>query len=1006
MARKKKSRRLSRKMLMEEDSDSDQEEQQQNEDTGQTETPNGSVEGQQPDHENGMDVPRTPEASPPPAKSASSSTKKRARPSTQNGAADPPSHHSARSVKQEADKESKELDLLDSLAQEGMEATSDDGCVGAIHEIKLQNFMCHKHLHLKFGRRTNFLVGLNGSGKSSICSAIQLVFGSRANVTGRNSNLADVVREGSDGNTLIYVSFYNEGKIAFRPHIFGNRIGIQRRLLRQPSGTVQSQLRLYNSAGKEVKDDTESAKHIIEQFVRDNSISVDNPANVITQEKMKEFVNANPQKLYSFFMQACRLSNIYENVHNARQHIQEAKERLASDESHEKIEQLEAQYVQAQQDMKQIERIENMDEHVSEAEGNVLWAEYNEQLETIEKIQEKVNSTEEDLERKERIVEKRQRLLDDLSTEYENKEMEFNTAKEKLDNLQDHSNLINAKKRASQRKLNEAKRSLKLREKDCDLKEKKVRNLEQEIADMESNDARDQLRRLKEKEGETKKEFFELRHKRRSIREKVNVVEQELNSKDDEKEGVQSEMHGCEQRLKQLEEHLRSLQETNVRRNTLKMYDAHHRELHALIEQHKHKFHVRPIGPCGIYLKLRPEAKEYHLAAETGIGRLLSTFLVDNKDDGRELQKLCSKLTSRRSPDYIVLKKPSRLDESVLRSQSPSSAFKHFLSLLDIDDSWVHSALCEVNNLHRYIVCKDLDEAKDVCGSHGMPQNVKKIYFAEGTKFTRYGRSEHIEPNAAKHPQYLSVSPDEKKQQLEEEMAVEKASLREAKEKLEEKKEELQQYREKRKQLLKEMENVTGDLENRRDEINSIREKISAIESELTSESEELENKQEELDNARESLELVKKEHEEAKEEVDKHEKEVNDSVARMKKLAEDAPDQGRLQRLQKQLQEIEGRLEDTGARLKKGKRLRTRFKKKNDEAHNELAEAKKKASQLKKDAREKTHADVPPDERLDVPTAKRELERVQKERSRIERDFENSEINATVRLEFATHLR
>jgi recombinational DNA repair ATPase RecF len=35
--------------------------------------------------------------------------------------------------------------------------------VGIIEEITLQNFMCHKHLSMRFGPNVNFIVGHNGS---------------------------------------------------------------------------------------------------------------------------------------------------------------------------------------------------------------------------------------------------------------------------------------------------------------------------------------------------------------------------------------------------------------------------------------------------------------------------------------------------------------------------------------------------------------------------------------------------------------------------------------------------------------------------------------------------------------------------------------------------------------------------------------------------------------------------------------------------------------------------
>ena len=45
---------------------------------------------------------------------------------------------------------------------------------GIIHEVYMENFMCHKRLRLEFNKRINFINGPNGSGKSAILAALQV----------------------------------------------------------------------------------------------------------------------------------------------------------------------------------------------------------------------------------------------------------------------------------------------------------------------------------------------------------------------------------------------------------------------------------------------------------------------------------------------------------------------------------------------------------------------------------------------------------------------------------------------------------------------------------------------------------------------------------------------------------------------------------------------------------------------------------------------------------------
>lgn len=48
---------------------------------------------------------------------------------------------------------------------------------GAIKSLELRNFMNHEHYKAIFGRNVNFIVGVNGSGKSAILTGLTLVLG-------------------------------------------------------------------------------------------------------------------------------------------------------------------------------------------------------------------------------------------------------------------------------------------------------------------------------------------------------------------------------------------------------------------------------------------------------------------------------------------------------------------------------------------------------------------------------------------------------------------------------------------------------------------------------------------------------------------------------------------------------------------------------------------------------------------------------------------------------------
>lgn len=109
---------------------------------------------------------------------------------------------------------------------------------GQIVRVYVENFMCHRKFHLDLGRQLNFITGRNGSGKSAVAAAIQLCLGSSARHTGRGSNLAKYIREGSENPAILEVTLLNEGPDAYKPEEYGRKI-IVRRVISKTGSSYQ-----------------------------------------------------------------------------------------------------------------------------------------------------------------------------------------------------------------------------------------------------------------------------------------------------------------------------------------------------------------------------------------------------------------------------------------------------------------------------------------------------------------------------------------------------------------------------------------------------------------------------------------------------------------------------------------------------------------------------------------------------------------------------------------------
>eukprot|EP01041_Mallomonas_annulata_P004211 gene4211-8385_t len=107
---------------------------------------------------------------------------------------------------------------------------------GIITKIEMESFMCHQKFTIELGRKVNFITGQNGSGKSAIVAAIQLCLGATARNTGRGSSLGKLIKEGCEGPAIVRVTLLNEGEDAYKKEIYGNRIVIERKILKRGGG--------------------------------------------------------------------------------------------------------------------------------------------------------------------------------------------------------------------------------------------------------------------------------------------------------------------------------------------------------------------------------------------------------------------------------------------------------------------------------------------------------------------------------------------------------------------------------------------------------------------------------------------------------------------------------------------------------------------------------------------------------------------------------------------------
>jgi chromosome segregation ATPase len=168
-----------------------------------------------------------------------------------------------------------------------------------IEEITCINFMCHDRLHVLLGPLINFIVGMNGSGKSAVLTAITLCLGGKASSTNRGASLKSLIKGGCDSASLI-VKLKNQGNDAYQPDVFGKSIIIERNFSRAGS----SGFKLKTETGRLISSKRGDVEDIVEYY----QLQVDNPMNVLTQDAAKSFITSStPVQKYKFFVEGVQL---------------------------------------------------------------------------------------------------------------------------------------------------------------------------------------------------------------------------------------------------------------------------------------------------------------------------------------------------------------------------------------------------------------------------------------------------------------------------------------------------------------------------------------------------------------------------------------------------------------------------------------------------------------------------------------------------------------------------
>ena len=162
----------------------------------------------------------------------------------------------------------------------------------------------------------------------------------------------------------------------------------------------------------------------------------------------------------------------------------------------------------------------------------------------------------------------------------------------------------------------------------------------------------------------------------------------------------------------------------------------------AAINENARKFSAPPIGPLGAHLRLSDS--RWGVVVEEAISNLLSTFLVANPADGRELQALAAKVGIPRQSVLAMNTLNLNRIYDMNPARLPDPSLTTLLRVLSSDRPPVLNALIDQAHIESVVLCDDLNEARRIAWrkNEAQSRNVTEVYTPDGVKLWLKGASE------------------------------------------------------------------------------------------------------------------------------------------------------------------------------------------------------------------------------------------------------------------------
>ncbi|BGP39124.1 Structural maintenance of chromosomes protein 6 [Rhodotorula kratochvilovae] len=586
---------------------------------------------------------------------------------------------------------------------------------GVIQQVELMNFMCHAHTTVDFGPQVNFLVGVNGSGKSAVLTGITMALGGNAKTTNRGQKGGDLIMEGKT-SARCSVRLANKGEEAFQHHIYGDSITVERTI--NKSGGAY---KIKNHEGKVV----ETKKAVLDAILDAFNIQVDNPMTVLTQDQSRQFLaSASPKDKYMFFLRGTQLAQLTEEYEQIRSNTETMEEALAR--KREVLPELKDAYRQSKERANEAKAAIEQQGNLSSLKDQLAWS-------FVDEIERKIAFGED-------TIEKERQKLAGFDAEIAEWSTKLETANTQIGDLRDVEKEVSEMLEEMHPQLGELKAKIK-GERDRLQKWKDferqisgtVQRLKAQIADYDrqiaaeeaklSRDLEAERRPLRDKIEQANAEINKLAIRMQESRHRGDDSAEQVLKIAQEYDNVRSQIDNASKTVGDLKGRIQFTRNTST--NNLLAYGP--RTQHYLQAINGERWRDKPIGPIGQYVKL--DHPQYANVLESFFGPTLNGFICTNGEDAARLKRIHKSFNlDHNTPTYV--QKYDGAFEADLAAQAPDSNILTVLRACTISHPLVLQALVVSVKIECAALVPTRPDGDTLMRTN--PRNIDGAYSAEG----------------------------------------------------------------------------------------------------------------------------------------------------------------------------------------------------------------------------------------------------------------------------------